>query len=186
MVEGEGLAIGAEAPGFELADTAGESVELPERGEAAATVVVWTCNHCPYALAWHERICDVAREYRDAGVRFIAINSNDADRYPADSPERMRERMEGEDWPMPYLHDADQSVAREWGARTTPDLFVLDDALQLQYRGAVDGDHQDPTQRAIWLRGAIESVLSGESPDPAETEPVGCSIKWRPPDAPAS
>ncbi|MGI8727332.1 MAG: thioredoxin family protein [Solirubrobacterales bacterium] len=185
MVEEQALEIGDEAPHFELADTAGELVELPEPGEAQATVVVWTCNHCPYALAWHDRICEVAREYRDAGVEIIAINSNDADRYPADSPERMRERVESEDWPMPYLHDADQAVASEWGARVTPDLFVLDGDRRLSYRGAADGDHQDPSQRALWLRGAVESVLSGEAPDPAETEPVGCSIKWRPGGEPA-
>lgn len=180
MSESGGIEIGAEAPSFELVDTGGDRVELPEAGEAAATVVVWTCNHCPYALAWHERICNVAREYHDAGVQVLAVNSNDADSYPADSPERMRERVETEDWPMPYLHDPDQTVAQEWGARVTPDVFLLDGERRLAYRGAPDGDHQDPGQRAIWLRTAIESVLSGEQPDPAETDPVGCSIKWRP------
>lgn len=179
MSEGAELQPGQRAPRFELGDTHGEPVALPEAGEAVAVVVVWTCNHCPYALAWHERICDVAREYRDAGVETIAINSNDQEGYPADSLERMRDRVDTEDWPMPYLHDADQEVARAFGAQTTPDLFVLDSELVLRYRGAPDGDHQDPSQRAMWLRGSLESVLSGEQPEPPETDPVGCSIKWR-------
>ena len=174
-----GLELGEGAPPLELLDTEGQPWSLPQRGEAAATVIVWTCNHCPYALAWHDRILDVAREFGGAGVRFLAVNSNDAERYPADSPAAMRERARLEDWPLPYLHDPSQGVARAYGARTTPDLFVLDSELRLRYRGAPDADHQDPSQRAAWLRGALERLVAGEDPAPAETEPVGCSIKWR-------
>lgn len=141
-------------------------------------MVVWTCNHCPYALAWHERILEVARDYAERGVVVLQINSNDAERYPADSPEAMRERWEADPWPTPYLHDADQSIARAYGARTTPDLFVFDSDLRLAYSGAPDGDHQDPSQQAAWLRAALDSILAGERPEPAETDPVGCSIKW--------
>lgn len=173
------MEIDALAPGFELGDTHGETWSLPAAGEAPATVLVWTCNHCPYALAWHERILDVAKDHCGDGVHFLAINSNDADRYPADSLEAMCERFESEPWPMPYLHDETQSVARAYGARTTPDLFLLDSELHLRYRGAADADHQDPSQKAAWLRAAIDSVLRGEEPEPSETEPVGCSIKWR-------
>jgi peroxiredoxin len=178
---GGGIELGDPAPALRLEDTDGsEHVLDPDEPEAPVTVVVWTCNHCPYALAWHDRLLAVAREYEDAGVRFLAINSNDAERYPADSPEAMRERVIAEDgWPFPYLHDADQSVARAFGAEVTPDLFVFDDELRLRYRGAPDADHQNPSGRAIWLRLAIEALLSGEEPDPAETEPVGCSIKWK-------
>ena len=81
---------------------------------------------------------------------------------------------------MPYLHDASQEVARAYGARTTPDLFVFDSDLRLRYRGAPDADHQDPALGAAWLRSALEAVLTRSEPNPAETEPVGCSIKWRP------
>lgn len=178
MNEPGGIAIGDPAPRFELPDTEGSVHSLPDPGEAPATVVVWTCNHCPYALAWHGRVVDVAREQEAAGVRFLAINSNDAERYPADSPQAMRERFEAERWPMPYLHDGDQSVARAYGARTTPDLFVLDTELRLAYRGAPDGDHTEPSLRAEWLRAAIDALLAGERPAIEETEPVGCSIKW--------
>ena len=80
---------------------------------------------------------------------------------------------------MPYLHDATQEVARAYGAQTTPDVFVVDSEGTLRYRGAPDSDHGDPSQNAAWLRGALDAVLAGSDPDPAETKPVGCSIKWK-------
>jgi len=171
--------IGAPAPALELRDTGGELRALPEPESAPATVVVWTCNHCPYALAWHGRIVDAARDYGDRGVRFLAVNSNDSDRYPADSPEAMRERVERENWPFPYLWDETQEAARAWGARVTPHLFVLDRDRRLAYEGAPDADHRDPSQNAAWLRAALDAVLAGSEPEPASTEPVGCSVKWK-------
>jgi peroxiredoxin len=171
--------IGAEMPPLELPDTGGELRALPGHGSAEATVVVWTCNHCPYALAWHDRIVETAHDYEGRGVRFLAVNSNDADRYPADSPAAMRERVDRESWPFPYLWDETQEAARAWGARVTPHLFVLDGELRLRYEGAADADHQDPSQNAAWLRAALDAVLSGAEPEPASTEPVGCSLKWK-------
>lgn len=173
------LSLGDPAPAFALPDTDGAEQSLDPG--AAATVVVFTCNHCPYALAWHERIADAARDYAEREVRFLAINPNDGERYPADSPEAMRERVERDGgWPLPYLHDSTQEVAREYGARTTPDVFVLDAEGRLRYRGAPDADYEDPSQRAAWLRGAIDALLGGRDPEPSETKPVGCSVKWKP------
>jgi peroxiredoxin len=174
------LAVGDTAPDFELPDTEGRNHSLGDSDGAPATVVVFTCNHCPYALAWHERITAAARDYATRGVRFLAINSNDAERYPADSYEAMQERVRGEDWPMPYLRDESQEVARAFGAKTTPDVFVVDGAGKVRYRGAPDEDYSEPARNAAWLRGALDGVLGGGDPDPAETDPVGCSIKWRP------
>jgi hypothetical protein len=178
-MSGDGIGIGDAAPALALPDTEGETTTLPAPGEARATVVVWTCNHCPYALAWHDRLTAAAREYAERGVRFLAVNSNDAERYPADSPAAMAGRYDAAEWGMPYLHDESQGAARAYGARTTPDLFVFDSELRLRYRGAPDADHADPGQEAAWLRSALDAVLAGSEPDPAETEPVGCSIKWR-------
>ena len=174
-------AIGETAPTFELPDTEGDRHSLNGGGEAAAaTVLVFTCNHCPYALAWHDRLLDVGRDYASRGVRMLLVNSNDAERYPRDSFEAMRRRVEQDGgWPLPYLRDEDQSVASAFGAKTTPDVFVVARDGTLAYRGAPDGDHQDPGQGAAWLRAAIEAVLAGRQPDPAETEPVGCSVKWK-------
>jgi peroxiredoxin len=175
-----GIGIGDQAPSFELADVGGESHRLADPGDEQATVVYWTCNHCPYALAWHDRLLDVAREYGDRGVRFLAINSNDAERYPQDGPDAMRERVEAEGgWPHPYLFDGGQQVARAFGAERTPDVFAFDRDLRLRYRGAPDADYEDPGQNAAWLRGALDALLEDREPEPAETEPVGCTIKWK-------
>ena len=174
-----GVEIGAVAPPLELPDTSGELHTLPLPGEVPATVVVFTCNHCPYARAWHERLMDVAAEAEERGFRFLAINPNDAERYPGDSLEAMRERVEAGEFSSPYLHDETQEAARAWGAAVTPDVFVLDSDLRLRYRGAPDADYEDPAQDARWLRDALEAVLDGKEPNPAETDPVGCSIKWK-------
>ena len=171
------LALGELAPEFSLPDTDGN--ERSPNG-AAATVVVFTCNHCPYALAWQSRLDDAARDYAAREVRFLAINSNDSERYPRDSYEAMQARAASEDWPMPYLHDSSQEVARAYGAKTTPDVFVLDSERRLRYRGAPDSDYGDESQRASWLRDALDAVLAGAEPERAETAPVGCSIKWKP------
>jgi peroxiredoxin len=170
------IAIGAQAPSFSLPDTEGA-----EHGPGGAvTVVAFTCNHCPYALAWHDRIIDAAREYSQRGVRTLAINPNDAGRYPRDSLEAMRARVQAGDFDgVPYLRDETQEVARSYDAKTTPDLFVLDADGILRYRGAPDADYDDPAQQAAWLRAALDAVLAGSAPDPAETTPVGCSIKWK-------
>jgi peroxiredoxin len=164
--------IGDETTRFSLPATDGK-----EYGPDGVTVVVFTCNHCPYALAWHDRLTQVAKDY---DVTFLAVNPNDAERYPADSFDAMKERVEGDGgWPYPYLRDESQEVARAYGAQTTPDVFVLDAQGILRYRGAPDADHRDEAQNAAWLREALDAVLAGQEPQRPETEPVGCSVKWR-------
>ena len=170
-------AIGEPAPTFALPDTEG-AMHAP--GDAPATVVVFTCNHCPYALAWHDRIIALAQDYAARGVRVLAINPNDATRYPRDSIEAMRARVQGGEFDgVPYLRDESQEVARAYAAETTPDVFVLDAAGLLRYRGAPDADYDDPSQRAAHLRDALDALLAGRDPELAQTPPVGCSIKWR-------
>ena len=167
------MQIGDEALTFSLPDTDGA-----EHGPDGVTVVVFTCNHCPYALGWHERLLQVARDYPQ--VTFLAVNPNDAERYPTDSYDAMKERVRADGgWPHPYLRDETQEVARAYDAKTTPDVFILDADLRLRYRGAPDADHRDESEGAAWLRAALDAVLAGEDPAQAETEPVGCSIKWK-------
>ena len=174
------LELGAKAPDFgDLQGADGKRYSLASFDAKPVLVVVFTCNHCPYALAWHDRIAEVAREYAARGVRVLAVNSNDADRYPRDSFDAMKDRVAKEDWPMPYLHDATQEVAREYGAKVTPDVFVLDAEGRLRYRGAPDADYDKPEERAEWLREALDAVLSGSILERSETQPVGCSIKWK-------
>jgi peroxiredoxin len=173
------LTIGEVAPDFALLDTEGRKWSVASYDGAPATVLVFTCNHCPYALAWQDRIAQVANDYAARGVRVLAVNSNDADRYPRDSPDAMKERVSREQWTIPYLHDATQEVAREYGAKVTPDVFVLDADGRLRYRGAPDADYDNPGERAEWLREALDAVLSGSILERPETKPVGCSIKWK-------
>ena len=160
---------GDTVPDFTLPDTDGTPVPLGS--DAAATVVVFTCNHCPYA---------VARDYAGRGVRTLEICSNDPERYPRDGPDAMRARVQAGEFAGPYLHDGSQDVARGWGAKVTPDVFVLDSDLRLAYRGAPDANYRDESLRAGWLRAALDAVLAGRAVAEPETDPVGCSIKWRP------
>jgi peroxiredoxin len=171
--------IGDPVPRFALPDTDGVAHAVPQDPAPSATVLVVTCNHCPYVIAWNPRLRKAAEDYADRGVRFLGINANDAARYPADSLEAMRRFVLDQSWPFPYLHDEDQSVARALGAEVTPHVFVLDGEHRLVYRGAPDGDHQDPSRDAEWLRGALDAVLAGSAPAESETRARGCSVKWR-------
>jgi peroxiredoxin len=171
------IAIGDSAAAFTLPDTAGSDVTFPD-GKPA--VVIFTCNHCPYALAWHDRLLAVASDYADRGVQTVLINPNDAERYPRDSFDAMRARVEREGpWPAPYLRDESQEVAHAYDAKTTPDVFVFDSGGALRYRGAPDADHMDEALNADWLRGALDAVLDGRDVGQAETTSVGCSVKWK-------
>ena len=138
-------------------------------------MLVVTCNHCPYVIAWNPRLRRAAEEYGERGVRFLAINANDSSRYPADSPDAMRRFVRDQQWPIPYLHDEAQDVARALGAEVTPHVFVLDGEHRLVYRGAPGSDHEN----AEWLRAALDDVIAGRPVANPETKPVGCSIKWR-------
>jgi protein-disulfide isomerase len=171
-------AIAQAAPTFALPDTTGA---MHEPGQAPVTVVFFTSNRCPFALAWHDRIIQAARDYEASGVRFLAINANAAEVQAQDSLQEMQQRYAVEDWgPVPYLRDESQDVARAFAAETTPDIFVLDDELRLRYRGAPDEDCEEPAQNAAWLREAIDAVLDGRDVPRSNTFSVGCPIKWRP------
>ena len=173
--------LGDTVPAFRLPDTDGTEHAVPADPATPATVLLVTCNHCPYVVAWNPRLRAVADDYAARGVRFLAINANDAERYPADSLDAMQRFVREQSWPMPYLHDADQDVARALGAERTPHVYVLDGEQRLAYRGAPDADHQDPGLDARWLRDALDAVLAGEEPARAETPARGCSVKWREP-----
>jgi peroxiredoxin len=173
--------LGDIVPAFTLPDTEGAEHHVPAAEAPVATVLVVTCNHCPYVIAWNPRLRAVAEDYSPRGVRFLAINPNDAERYPADSLEHMRRFVRDQDWPMPYLHDEAQDAARALGAERTPHVYVLDGEQRLAYRGAPDADHKDDSLRAEWLRDALDAVLAGDEPERAETPAKGCSVKWRGP-----
>ena len=170
------LQLGEKVPGFTLLDTDGKSVEfVPGMGPA---VVVFTCNHCPYALAWHDRLNDVVRDYTGMGVQFLQVNSNDVKKSPGDSLKAMTDRVVAGEFAGPYLHDESQDVARAFGAVVTPDVFVVRADGSLAYRGAPDQDQDQPSLNAQWVRDALDDVLADRPVRLAATKPVGCTIKW--------
>ncbi|MQY22258.1 redoxin domain-containing protein [Nocardia macrotermitis] len=170
------LSAGMRAPDFTLPDTSGTPVSL-HADHDGVTVVVFTCNACPWALGWHDRLQQVARDYAGAGVRMLQINGNDPQISPRDTTEESRRRVTEGDFASPYLLDAGQRIARQWGARHTPDVFVLNPDGVIAYHGAPDADAYDDSLHAQWLRTALDHILTG-GPTIADTEPIGCTIKW--------
>jgi peroxiredoxin len=154
----------------------GELTVDPRAG--TATVVVFTANHCPYALAWHARIDAVTGDYADRGVNVVQINANDESRYPADSTQASGERVARGEFSGPYLRDLTQEVAHAFGATRTPDVYVLDPTGSVAYHGAPDASYEDESENARYLRAALDDVLAGRAVGLAETPPVGCTIKW--------
>jgi peroxiredoxin len=173
------VSVVATAPTFDLPGVDGRSHSLEEYAEAPVLVLVQSCNHCPYVLAWEGRINDLQRDYGDRGVRIVAISSNDADAYPADSFAAMQEHAREAGYVFDYLYDASQDVARALGSERTPEAFVYDSDRRLVYHGAVDDNRDETAVTTHYLRDAIEAALVGESPPVAETPPVGCTVKWR-------
>ena len=171
--------LGDPVPAFTLDDTAGTAHAVPADPAPPATVLIVTCNHCPYVIAWNPRLRAAAEDYAARDVRFLAINANDAERYPADSPAAMKRFVEDQGWPIPYLHDETQEVARALDAQVTPHVFVLDSEQRLRYRGAPDAGHDDPSQKARYLRDALDAILAGDEPAAADTRARGCSVKWK-------
>ena len=175
---GKRLDVGDPAPLFELPDPEGARVGARAAAHAAS-VVVFTANGCPYARAWHDRIQAVARDYTDRDVAVLQVVSNDDSDHPEDSVEAMRQRVAAGELAGPFLRDADQSAARAYGATATPEVFVLDRDGIVRYHGAPDGDYDDPSLDAVWLREALDDVLAGREVARPTTSPAGCSIKWR-------
>lgn len=172
--------LGMMAPPFDLPDTNGERVALADYDDASALVVMFICNHCPYVKAVRQRLIDLARKRRDDGVAFVAIGSNDAQRYPEDGFERMKEVAEELGYPFPYLWDQTQEVAEAYGAVCTPDFFLFDGDQKLVYRGRLDDDWQDESNVTSHdLDDAIAAVLRGDEPPAVQKPSMGCSIKWR-------
>ncbi len=167
------------APDFELPGVDGRTHSLEEYADAPVLVLVQSCNHCPYVLAWEGRINALQREYADRGVRIVAISSNDVEAYPADSFERMVEHAREAGYEFDYLYDESQEVARALGSERTPECFVYDADRRLVYHGAVDDNREESLVTQNYLRDAIEAALAGEAPPVADTAPVGCTVKWR-------
>ena len=174
------LRIGDKAIPFNLAGVDGKNHSLADYTEKNATVVIFSCNHCPYVRAWEDRMVQIQADYEAKGVQLVAINANDAAKYPDDSFPKMKDRAREKRFNFPYLRDEGQEVANDYGAARTPEVFLFDRLEVLRYHGAIDDNYDNPAAvKANYLREALDAVLSGKVPPTPDTMPVGCSIKWK-------
>ena len=180
VMHSKGMPVGTPAPPFSLPGVDGQTLSLDSFSAAEVLVVVFTCNHCPYAIACEDRLIAIQRDYADKGVQLVGINPNDDEKYPADSFDAMVARAAEKGFNFPYLRDESQEVARAYDAACTPDIFVFDRDRKLVYNGRIDDNWQQPenvTRRD--LRAVLDATLEGK---PFDFEPVasmGCSIKWK-------
>ena len=168
------------APSFRLRGVDGAEHSLEDYADADVLVVIQSCNHCPYVQGWEGRIKSIAADYADRGVKVVAINSNDTERYPQDGFDEMVKRAKREAFNFDYLWDEDQSVARALASERTPEVFAFDGDRKLVYHGAIDDHREEHAVEQHYLRDALDAVLAGREPVVADTSPVGCSVKLRP------
>ena len=169
-------------PGFELFGVDYTYHSLEDYADSKAIVVVFTCNHCPVAKAYEDKLVALGNEYQAKGIQFLAVNPNPADKVPADGFPQMRQRAKEKDFPYPYLYDETQKVARAYGAKVTPHIFVVQYKRQddervpkVVYEGAVDNRHNDPE----YLAEALDAILAGKEIGRKKTAQFGCSGKYR-------
>jgi peroxiredoxin len=175
-----GIVLASQAPDFRLPATDGKTYTLKSVAGRNGSVIVFICNHCPYVKAITDRLVKDAQVLMQEGIGFAAICSNDAASYPEDSFPNMQRFASTHAFPFPYLHDAEQSVARAYGAICTPDFFGFDKTLRLRYRGRLDEGRTGPIPAGARreLVEAMRAIAAGKSPaEPIAS--VGCSIKWK-------
>lgn len=175
-----GYTYGDTVKDFKLINIDDEMVGMENYPEAEAFIVIFSCNHCPYSVAYEDRIIDLANKYKDQNIETIMISSNDVAQYPEDSFDNMKVRAKEKGFPFPYLFDETQEVARRFGATRTPHVFLVDKEMVLQYFGAIDDNANKPTEVDVrYLEEAIEAMRAGRIPSPYKTKAIGCSIKWK-------
>jgi peroxiredoxin len=181
------LELGTPAPEFALPDTEGRTVSLADFGPAPALLVMFLCNHCPFVKHIQDRLSSLCRAFQERGVAVVAISSNDAERYPEDSPARMREEKQRVGYSFPYLYDQSQAVAKAYRAECTPELYLFDRERRLVYCGQFDSSRPSrPTPvTGEDLAAAVDALLAGKPVSPEQKPAVGCSIKWKPGNEPA-
>jgi peroxiredoxin len=180
------LPLGTQAPPFTLPDPHGKLVSSGDFKDAPALLVVFMCNHCPYVKHIRSQFSELAKEYQARSVAVVGINSNDAETYPDDRPEKMAEEIERVGYTFPYLYDDSQEVAKAYRAACTPDFYLFDRNRKLVYRGQFD-DSRPNNGRPVTgsdLRQALESVLEGRPIALNQKPSLGCNIKWKAGNAP--
>lgn len=176
------LELGTKAPQFSLKDTiSGNQVSLDQNNSAPATLIMFICNHCPYVKHINKELSQLGKDYLPLGVNVIAINSNDYQKYPDDSPEKMKLLAEQEGFSFPYLIDETQEIAKAYHAACTPDFFLFNEKNELVYRGQLDDSRPGNSIHVTGtsLRAALDSVLKKEPVTVEQKPSMGCNIKWR-------
>jgi peroxiredoxin len=179
----QGYKVGDKAMDFNLKNVDGTMVSLSNMKDAKGFVVIFSCNHCPYVVAYEDRMVELDKKYRKLGYPVVAINSNDVAAYPDDSFENMVKRSAEKGFTFPYLIDETQVIAKTYGATRTPHVFLLQKDkkdLVVKYIGAIDDNSQDETAVKVkYLANAIDALLAGKPVTTTETKAIGCSIKFR-------
>jgi peroxiredoxin len=175
------LALGTPAPEFRLPDvSSGKTISLKDFQDKNALLVMFLCRHCPFVKHVQQELARLGKDYASQSLGIVAISSNDADAYPDDSPESLREMASELGFNFPLCYDESQDVARAYSAACTPDFFLFDDQRRLAYRGQLDdsrpGNGKPVTGRD--LRAAIDALLKGRPVDPNQKPSIGCNIKW--------
>jgi peroxiredoxin len=161
-----------------LRDVSGKDVTLASLGGAKGTLVVFTCNECPFAKAWEDRIVALGNEFVKKGIGVALVNSNEAAGIDGDSLAEMKDRAKAKSMGFAYVTDPGQQLADAFGAGRTPEAFLFDASGKLVYHGTVDDNAQEPSEvKKTYLRDALTAVASGAAPAVAETKAVGCGIK---------
>ncbi len=182
LTESNMLPLGTKAPDFELPDTvSGKTLALENLKSELATVVMFLCNHCPYVIHVNPGLVELAKEYQEQGVAFIAISSNDVENYPQDAPDKMTTHAKEVGYTFPYLYDETQEVAKAYDAACTPDFYVFDRDMDLVYRGQIDGSRPGSGQpvTGVDLRAALDAVMVNRPVSAMQRPSAGCNIKWK-------
>ncbi len=176
------LPLGTKAPHFSLLDTVSQNTLNLQtlRGEKG-TVIMFICNHCPFVIHVNAALVALANSYTAKGISFIAISSNDAINYPQDGPEHMHTHAKNEGYSFPYLYDESQTVAKAYDAACTPDLYLFNADLELEYRGQLDDSRPGNGIPVTGedLKHAIECLLNGSPNNTTQKPSIGCNIKWK-------
>lgn len=177
-VVSSGYQPGDKATDFKLKSVDGKMYSMANYKDAKGFIIVFTCNTCPFAVKYEDRVNQLAKKYKSKGYVLLAINSNDPEVQPDDTFELMKERAKDKGYAFPYLVDEGQKIYPQYGATKTPHIFLLDKNLVVKYIGAIDDNADDASAvKERYLENAIAALESGKEPSPALTKAIGCSIK---------
>ncbi|MBK6274538.1 MAG: thioredoxin family protein [Saprospirales bacterium] len=179
----DGYKVGDNIKDFSLQNIDGKNVSLADYKDSKGFIITFTCNHCPYAMAYEDRILALNKKYAKAGYPVIAINPNDAIQYPEDNFEAMQVRSKEKKFNFPYLYDESQNIAKQFGATKTPHVFIVQkegDKLVVKYIGAIDDNWEKAADvKEKYAESAIDALLAGKPVATTSTKAIGCSIKWK-------